>query len=101
MHTHLLTDCSRPATTEEICDHWGMTPQELADALGRIVTSVEVCEECGGDGGGEGSCCHFNPANGDAWGDWIECRACSGKGEFVTETYPTPKERPQEPEIIF
>ena len=39
--------------------------------------ALDVCDDCGGDGGGE-----------DYHGRWHECRACKGTGEVIREAEP-------------
>lgn len=52
----------------------------------------KTCEDCGGDGSIEGPLCHFNPVNGDAWGDVRPCSACDGSGTVCVEVEPVAME---------
>jgi uncharacterized Zn-finger protein len=54
----------------------------------RIVT----CRTCGGDKGWESHPRHFNPVNGDAWGDWVRCPYCDERGEEEIEVFPVAEE---------
>ena len=88
MSTHRLADTARVATAEEICDLYGMTGQEFANAINEPVTLPVDCPHCDGAGWIEGAIYGVCSRTGAALSDSYRCITCNGTGRVEEEIVP-------------
>lgn len=88
MSTHRLADTTREATAEEICDLYGMTGQEFANAINEPITLPVDCPHCEGAGWIEGQVYGVDRTTGAPLSDTHQCITCMGSGRVEEEIVP-------------
>lgn len=88
MSTHTLAGALRPATAEEICDLYGMTGQEFANAINEPITLPVDCPHCDGAGWIEGEIYGVCRTTGAPLSNSYRCSTCKGTGRVEEEILP-------------
>lgn len=88
MSMHKLAGSTRPATAEEICDLYGMTGQEFANAINEPISLPVDCPHCEGAGWIEGEIYGVCWTTGAPLSNSYRCATCNGTGKVEEEIVP-------------